>query len=194
VKLALAAALFFAAPVAAGDEAARLMGELMSGKPEVGAPFTLPDTAGRPRALAEFRGKLVLLYFGYMSCPDACPRDLAQVGGAIRALGPDGERVQPVFVTIDPARDAPEALRAYVAAFHPRFVALRGSEEETRRVARTFKVAFERTPPEQIEHAAFTFLLDGQGRYVAFFPPGTSASLMAEMLRQELDRGDGASR
>lgn len=172
-------------PIRAQDEASRLMGELMSGKSAVGTDFVLPDTTGRARSLAEFRGKVVLLYFGYLGCPDVCPTDLAQIARAMRSLGSEADGVQPLFVTLDPVHDAPAAIAAYVAAFHPRIVALRGTEEETRRVARAFKVYYEKRPDGTLDHAAFTFVLDRSGRYVSFFPPGTTAPRMTQMLREQ---------
>lgn len=172
-------------------DAGRLMKELMSGKVPVGGPFTLTDATGNPRALADFRGKVVLLYFGYTYCPDVCPTDLAIIGATLRALGRDGEAVQPLFITLDPVRDTPAVLREYVASFHPRFVALRGSEEETQRVALAYKVFYEKvrrpdTDVYFIDHMAFTFLLDREGKYVAFFPPGTNAERMGVMVREAL--------
>lgn len=172
-------------------DAARFMNELMSGKHPVGAPFALSDPEGRRVALADFRGKLVLLYFGYATCPDVCPTDLAIIGQLLRDLGTQGNEVQPLFVTLDPARDTPEVLRAYAAAFHPRFVALRGSEDELRRVATDFKVFFEKVPlpgsgTYAIDHTAYTFLLDRDGRFVTLFPPGTPAERMAVMVREQL--------
>jgi protein SCO1/2 len=174
-----------------GPDAARLMNELMSGKAAVGGPFTLADAWGKPRSLAEFRGKVVLLYFGYTFCPDVCPTDLAAIAAMLRSLGPHAAEVQPIFVTLDPERDKPEALRDYVAAFHPSFVALRGSDRETRRVATSFKVFYEKAPLPQsdaylVDHMAFTFLLDRNGEYVAFFPPGTKFERMAVMVREAL--------
>jgi protein SCO1/2 len=167
------------------------MGELMSGKVPVGAPFTLPDASGKPRSLWEFRGKLVLLYFGYTGCPDVCPTDLAFIAEALRSLGAQADAVQPVFVTLDPARDTPEVLREYAAAFDARFVALRGGEDETRRIARAWKVYYEKVPRPGgayfIDHMAFTFVLDRRGRYTALFPPGTPADRMVVMLRELLD-------
>ncbi|HLQ02625.1 MAG TPA: SCO family protein [Burkholderiales bacterium] len=173
------------------EGAARLMNELMSGKAPVGGPFTLEDQYGKRRGLADFRGKLVLLYFGYSFCPDVCPTDLAAMAQLVRTLGAEGDKLQPVFVTLDPERDTRELLRNYVAAFHPRFVALRGSEDEVRRVAAAYKVYFEKVRPPAssvylIDHMAFVFLLDREGKYVAFFPPGTSAERMATMVREVL--------
>jgi len=172
-------------------DAARLMNDLMSGKAQLGGPFTLEDQYGKRRSLVDFQGKLVLLYFGYTFCPDVCPTDLAAMAQAIRALGAEGNMLQPIFVTLDPERDTREILRNYAAAFHPRFVALRGNEEEVRRVATAYKIYFEKVRPPGssvylIDHMAFVFLLDRDGKYVAFFPPGTSAERMATMVREVL--------
>ena len=122
--------------------AARMMNELMSGKVPVGGPFTLVDSTGTRRNLAEFRGKVVLLYFGFLTCPDICPTDLLAIGKTIESLGRQGDQIQPLFITLDPERDTRDALRGYVASFHPRFVALTGSEAEVRRVATAYKVFF----------------------------------------------------
>jgi cytochrome oxidase Cu insertion factor (SCO1/SenC/PrrC family) len=175
-------------------DAARLMNELMSGKAQVGGPFTLTDQYGNSRSLGDFRGKFVLLYFGYAFCPDVCPTDLAAMAQAIRTLGKEGDKLLPVFVTLDPERDTQELLRNYVAAFHPRFVALRGTEDEVRRVATAYKVYFEKVKPPGssaylIDHMAFVFLLDRDGKYLAFFPPGTNAERMAVMVREVLAQG-----
>lgn len=172
-------------------DAPRLMGELMSGKAPVGGPFTLSDQNGQRRSLADFRGRLVLLYFGFASCPDVCPTDLAAVGSVLRLLGAEGDELQPVFVTLDPQRDTREVLGAYVASFHPRFVALSGTEEETRRVATSFKVAYEKVrlpgaATYSIDHTAYVFLLDREGRFVTLFPPGTPTERMATMVREQL--------
>ena len=163
------------------------MGELMSGKHEIGAPFTLYDPAGRRVSLADFEGKLVLLYFGFATCPDVCPTDLALIAQALRQVGT--EEVQPLFVTLDPQRDSPAVLREYVAAFHPAFVALTGTEAQVRRVATSFKVFFEKVPLAggyTIDHTAYTFLLDRRGKFVILFPPGTPPERMVEILREQV--------
>jgi protein SCO1/2 len=173
-------------------DAARLMQELMSGTHPIGAPFTLRDPDGRRVSLADFEGRLVLLYFGFASCPDVCPTDLALVAAALRRLGPAEADVQPIFVTLDPERDTPATLREYASAFHPRFIALTGSADEVRRVATDFKVFFEKvelpgTKTYSIDHTAYTFLLDRKGEFVILFPPGTPAERMEVMLREQLE-------
>jgi protein SCO1/2 len=167
------------------------MNELMSGKAPVGGPFTLTDQHGKRRSLSDFRGKLVLLYFGYTFCPDVCPTDLLAMARLMALMGADAGQVQPVFVTLDPARDTAAVLREYAAAFDARIVALRGSEAETRRVATLYKTFYEKpgaagSKNYVIDHTAFIYLIDREGRYVAFFPPGTTPERMQVMVREAL--------
>jgi cytochrome oxidase Cu insertion factor (SCO1/SenC/PrrC family) len=207
VGVAMALALCLTTPYAPANaqsgerraDAARLMNELMSGRAAVGVPFVLTNQHGKRVSLTDFRGKIVLLYFGFTFCPDVCPTDLLAIAQTIRSLGKAGDQVQPLFVTLDPARDTPDVLRGYVAAFHPRMVALTGSEDEIRRIATAYKVFFEKvTPPDSktyfIDHAAFTFLLDRNGKYVLFFPPGTPPERMTAMVRDELAAQAAVSR
>lgn len=173
------------------DYAMRLMNELMSGKAQVGGPFTLTDQHRKRRSLSDFRGKLVLLYFGYTYCPDVCPTDLLALARLMQLMGADADQLQPVFVTLDPARDTAAVLREYAAAFDARLVALRGTEAETRRVATLYKTYYEKVPASGsadyvIDHTAFIYLIDRDGRYVAFFPPGTAPERMMTMVREVL--------
>lgn len=173
------------------QDAARLMNELMSGQVPVGGPFSLQDQDGKRRALADFQGRVVLLYFGYISCPDVCPTDLQLLAELMQRLGGDAAQVQPIFVTLDPARDTTEIVKAYLAAFDERFVGLRGTAAETRRVATLYKTWYEVVRPKNsrtyfIDHTAYIYLLDKQGRYTAFFPPGTSSARMEVMVREVL--------
>lgn len=199
-----AAALAAAGAATAGDEpprradAARLMNELMSGRAPVGIPFTLTDQRGARVGQAEWRDRVVLLYFGYLFCPDACPTDLHAIADAIESLGAEGAKVQPVFVTLDPERDSAERVGRYAEAFHPRFAALRGSDAETRRVAEAYKVFYEKVPLRgggyAIDHTSFIYVLDGAGRYVGYFPPGTSGKRMGDFVRSLLQRPPAATR
>jgi len=169
-------------------DAARLMNYLMAGRGHIGGPFSLTDQRGQPAGPAQWHGKVVLLYFGYTSCPDACPTDLAAIAAAIEALGPLGSQVQPVFVTLDPSRDKSELIGRYAESFHPRFAALHGSEAQTREVATAYKVYFEKvsnsgTGRYSIDHTSFIYVLDADGDYAGFFPPGTSGARIAERVR-----------
>ena len=167
------------------------MNELMAGNAPIGGPFVLTDQDGYLTGPEQWRGRISLLYFGYMFCPDACPAALSDMGAAIEALGASGARVQPVFVTLDPKRDTPKLRGDYARSFNPRFLALGGTEDEVRRVALTYKVFYEEVPLAGsdhylIDHTSFTYVLDSNGQYVGYFPPGTSASRMAEQLRNLL--------
>ena len=163
----------------------------MSGKVAVGGDFTLTSAHGKAVSLRDFRGKLVLLYFGFATCPDICPTDLAEIGKALRALGSAARDIQPIFVTLDPQRDTQAILREYAAAFHPRMVALTGTPDEIRAVAERYKVFYEPVPLPgaagyTLDHTAFTYLIDREGKYIGIFPPGTHYDRMARMLRDEL--------
>jgi len=112
-------------------ESVRLMSELMSGKGQVGGPFTLLDQAGKKRSLAEFKGKIVLIYFVYMFCPDICPTDLSNLACLLKRLGKDRDQVQTIIITLDPARDTPELIGIYAQHFDKRILGLRGTEQQT---------------------------------------------------------------
>jgi protein SCO1/2 len=188
-----AAALLLAACCAGAHQPrspAELMDALMWNREAIGGPFTLVDTRGRPRSEREFRGKLLLVYFGFTRCADVCPTDLQQISAALERLGAEADEVQPVFITLDPARDTPARLSSYAAAFHPRLLALTGTEEAVQRVADAYRVYYRKVPtgPGEytIDHAAMLYLLGRDGRYQGFLPPGTPAARIAEVLRSRL--------
>jgi cytochrome oxidase Cu insertion factor (SCO1/SenC/PrrC family) len=171
--------------------AARLMDDLMWGRGHVGGPFELIDQAGRTRTDRDFRGKLLLVYFGYTTCPDICPTDLAQIGLAIDKLGTAGDEVQPIFISVDPDRDTTKVLADYVPSFHPRLIGLTGTAAQIRAVADAYKAYYAKYQPEGggiylIDHTGFTYLMGRSGEYLGFFPPGTSADRMVEIMRQHL--------
>jgi protein SCO1 len=174
--------------------AARLMDDLMWNHGPIGGPFALIDHTGRPRTDKDFRGKLLLIYFGYSYCPDVCPTDLQQIGLAVDRLGPDGEAVQPLFITLDPERDTAAHLADYVPLFHPRLIGVTGSAEEIRRAALAYKVYYARyyppgSPDYVIDHSSFIYLVDESGTYIGFFPTGTTADRMIEIIRLHLPEG-----
>jgi protein SCO1/2 len=150
--------------------------------------FALPDASGQPRTLADFKGKVVVVFFGYTQCPDVCPTTMAELAEVKRALGADGAKVQGVFVTIDPERDTPELLKAYVANFGPDFVALRGSPEQLKALVKDFKVFYAKVPGKTegsytMDHTAGSYIFDGQGRVRLFTRYGTGAKALAEDLK-----------
>ena len=155
---------------------------------DFGRELALPDAAGRPRSLADFRGKVTVIFFGYAQCPDVCPTALAELAQARRALGPAGQDVQGVFVTVDPERDTPEMLKAYVASFDPSFVALRGSPEQTREAAKAFKIFYARVPGKTegsytVDHTAGAYVLDREARLRLFTRHGTGAEALVHDLK-----------
>jgi cytochrome oxidase Cu insertion factor (SCO1/SenC/PrrC family) len=170
--------------------AARLMDDLMWNRGPIGGPFALIDQAGDPRTDENFRGKLLLIYFGYSYCPDVCPTDLQQIGLAVDRLGAAGGTVQPLFITLDPERDTAAHLAEYVPLFHPRLIGLTGSAEQIRGVASAYKVYYAKYPPGSadyvIDHSSFIYLVDENGKYIGFFPPGTTADRMVEIIRMHL--------
>jgi protein SCO1/2 len=171
-------------------ESTRLMNDLMSGKGQVGGPFTLLDHTGKKRSLAEFKGKVVLIYFGYMFCPDICPTDLSNLAGLLKRLGKDSDQVQTIFITLDPERDTPELIGRYVQHFDKRILGLRGTEQQTKQVATQYKTFYEKVSLNGnqyvIDHTAFIYIMNRAGKYVAFFPPGTSPERMEIMVREAL--------
>ena len=175
-------------------ESTRLMSELMSGKGQVGGPFTLLDQTGKKRSLAEFKGQVVLIYFGYMSCPDICPTDLINLAGLLKRLGKESEQVQAIFITLDPARDTPELIGKYVQYFDKRILGLRGTEQQTKEVATKYKTFYEKISLKSnqyvIDHTAFIYIVNRAGKYLAFFPPGTSPERMEVMVREALANSD----
>jgi protein SCO1/2 len=171
--------------------AAELMDAVMWSREPIGGPFALTDQNGARRTDADFRGKLMLVYFGFTHCPDVCPTDLQQIGLAVDQLGGAGEMVQPIFITVDPERDTADHLKDYMPLFHPRFVGLTGDAAAIRDAARAYRVYYQKVEREDksdytVDHSAFIYLTDRDGRYLGFFPPGTSAERLAETMRSRL--------
>ena len=156
-----------------------------------GRDFALTAHDGRPRALADFRGKAVVMFFGFTQCPDVCPTALSTLAEAKRELGDDGARVQGIFVTIDPERDTPQLLASYVPAFDPSFLGLYGDAAATERVAKEFKVIYRKVPgptPETytMDHSAGMYVFDPQGRLRLYVSHGTPADALVHDLRELL--------
>jgi protein SCO1 len=155
---------------------------------EYGKDFALPDTEGRMRSIKDFQGKAVVVFFGYTQCPDACPTTMAEIGEAKKMLGPDGGKVQGVFITVDPERDTPELLKAYVANFGPDMVALRGNAAQTAAVAKEFKVFYKRVDSKApgsylMEHTASSYVFDPQGRLRLYSRYGSGTQALADDLK-----------
>lgn len=151
-----------------------------------GRDFRLTDPDGKERTLADFRGKYVLVFFGFVLCPQVCPTVLLHAAEARKMLGADGERVQVLVITVDPERDTAELLKEYAAAFDPSFIALRGDAARTREVAAEFRVYYQKVPTGStytVEHTALTFVFDGRGRLRLTMPHRQTAEQMAADLR-----------
>jgi cytochrome oxidase Cu insertion factor (SCO1/SenC/PrrC family) len=197
--LAMAMLLVFGGiPMASGAQqpersAAELMDVVMWNREPIGGSFTLVDHNGVRRTDADFRGKLMLVYFGFSSCPDICPTDLQAIGLALDQLGNAGEEVQPVFITVDPERDTPQLLADYVPMFHPRLIGLSGDATSIREAASAYRVYYAKVPRTDgsnytVDHSGFIYLMDRGGQYLGFFPPGTPPDRMTEVIRPLLGR------
>ena len=154
--------------------------------------LSLTDPDGERRSLAEFKGRVVVVFFGFTQCPDVCPTTLVELAAVKKQLGADGERVQGLFVTVDPERDTPELLKAYVDNFGAGFIALRGTPEETLAAAKQFKVFYAKVPGKTessytIDHTAGSYLFDPQGRVRLFTRHGAGPEALVHDLRLLLD-------
>ena len=155
---------------------------------EYARSLSLQDPDGRTRSLAEFKGKVVVVFFGYTQCPDVCPATMAELAEVKRTLGADGARVQGIFVTVDPARDSAELLKAYTANFGPDILGLRGTPEQTTAAAKEFKVFFNLVPGKTdtsytVDHTAGSYVFDAKGRVRLFTRYGTGAQALADDLK-----------
>jgi protein SCO1/2 len=156
--------------------------------------FQLADHNGQQRSLKDFRGKLVVLFFGFTQCPDVCPTTMGEVAEAKRLMGADGARVQGLFLTVDPERDTPEVLKAYMQNFDPTFLALRGTPEQLAAVAKEYKVYYKKVPGTtptsySMDHSAASYVYDTQGRLRLYTRYGTGPQALASDL-QLLIKGD----
>ena len=186
------------AVVVAGVIAERRLSESQSGPqgatvtaPEVkiGGPFTLTDQTGKQVTEADFRGKYMLIFFGYTYCPDVCPTSLTQISTAMDILGDKAKQVVPTLVTIDPDRDTPEVLKDYVAHFHPSVVGLTGTPEQIKQVAKAYRVYYAKVPSEAgnkddylMDHSAVIYLMGPDGKFVAHFTNTTDGETMAAKI------------
>ncbi len=155
---------------------------------EYARDFELDDSEGKRRRLADFKGKVTVVFFGFTQCPDVCPATMLELAEVKKALGADGQRVQGIFITIDPERDTAAVLKAYVSNFSPDFVALRGSVDETKAVAKQFKVFYAKVPGKgdgsyTMDHTAGSYVFDTQGRIRLFTRHGTGTEALLHDLR-----------
>ncbi len=161
---------------------------------EYARQLSLQDPDGKTRTLADFKGKVTVVFFGYTQCPDVCPTTMAELAQVKKTLGADGERVQGVFVTIDPERDTPELLKAYMGSFDPSFVALRGTPDQTAATAKEFKVFYAKVPGKTegsytMDHTAGSYVFDTSGKLRLFVRYGSGADALAADLKALLAAG-----
>lgn len=169
-----------------------------------GGSFTLVDQYGKTRTDRDFRGRFLLVYFGYTYCPSICPTNLVHMADALTRLGAAAERVQPVFITIDPMRDTPAQIRAYVDSFGERFIGLTGSEAQIRDVARKYRVHRRKVQDPDaapdakdaylVDHSSITHLVGPDGKFVTLFPHDTTGEVMARRMKKYLAPGKAARR
>jgi protein SCO1/2 len=150
--------------------------------------FALTDHTGKQRTLADFKGKAVLVFFGFMNCPDVCPTTMAEMAGVMKDLGPLADRVQVLFITVDPERDTPELLAKYVPAFDPRFLGLTGDKAAIEKVAKEFRVFYQKSPGKEpgsysMDHTAGSYVFDPQGRVRLFVRHGQGGEPIAHDLK-----------
>lgn len=170
----------------------RVLPGTVSGEALIGGPFQLTDQDGNAVTEQTYKGKLMLIYFGFTYCPDACPTALGVMSAALDKLDVAAERVVPILITVDPERDTPEVLKDYVSNFHPRMVGLTGTKEEVAQAAKAYRVFYEKTPNESapaeygMNHTSIIYLMGPDGTYVAHFNPTTSVDAMSEKLNKLL--------
>ncbi|HEY4135559.1 MAG TPA: SCO family protein [Alphaproteobacteria bacterium] len=158
---------------------------------DLGGPFNLVDQDDRPVTDATFAGKFMLIYFGFTYCPDVCPTEMQTMATAIDELGPSGDKVQPMLISVDPERDRPSQLKDYVAAFHPRMMGLTGTDEQIAAVAKAYRVYYSKNAPDadgayNVDHTSFVYLMGPDGKLRSVFRGGASPELMVAELKAQL--------
>lgn len=160
--------------------------------PGIGGPFRLTDQNGKVRTDQDFRGKIMLVEFGYTFCPDICPLGLQLFADVLDKLGPDAAKVQPIFITVDPARDTVTQLHNYVDHFSPRIVGLTGSEDDIAKVAREYRVYYKlgsdhaTNPNYSVDHSAILYVMDRNGKFVGHFTHETPVDQVVASIRSHL--------
>jgi protein SCO1/2 len=182
---ALAFKAFYLTPGSRGTD------DAPSGAVGIGGPFTLTDQNGTVRHASDFRGKLMLVYFGYTYCPDVCPTELQTMSQALDILGAKGTAVQPIFITVDPERDTVAEMKSYAANFSPRLLALTGTAEQVAAAAKAYKVFYRKAPQPDggdylMDHSSIVYLMGRDGQYLAHFSGGTTAEQMAAAIAKHL--------
>jgi protein SCO1/2 len=165
---------------------------ITSGQALIGGPFELVGKDGKTVTDKDFRGRYMLVFFGFTHCPDICPAELQVMSAALNDLGDKADQVVPIFITVDPKRDTPQLVTAYVENFGPNFVGLTGSPEAVDKAAKAYRVTYQKFQEEgagdnySVDHSALVYLMGPDGKFVTHFPYGTSPEKMADTLRRYL--------
>ena len=187
-----------AAAAAAGFAIANYSGLLGSqsvvesiGMPKVGGPFALVDQDNKPVTDATYRGKVMVVYFGYTFCPDVCPTELAKIATAVDSLGKDADQVAPIFITVDPTRDTPDKMKSYVEQFDKRMIGLTGSADQVSQVAKEYRVYSAKSGDTSgqyylVDHTSFIYLMDRTGKYSGIARPDDPPEALAASIRDLL--------
>lgn len=165
-----------------------------TGIAKIGGPFQLTDHYNELRTDADFKGRLLLIYFGYTSCPDVCPTGLQVISSALEAIHSTDKLVQPLFITVDPERDTPSRLKDYLSNFHPSILGMTGTNSQIKNAAKSFRVYFRKNDEEKdkptdnylMDHSSIIFLMDRKGRYLTHFSHQTQPSKLAAALRENI--------
>jgi protein SCO1/2 len=166
--------------------------QISTGKALIGGPFTLTEHTGRRVTEEDFKGRFTLIYFGYTFCPDVCPAELQVMSAALDQLGKKGEKVTPVFVTIDPERDTVEQMKSYVSNFHKRLVGLTGSLKEIRAATKVYRIYYKKVADDSsstdylMDHSSIVYLMSPEGEYLTHFAYGTGVDKMAKGIAKFL--------
>lgn len=193
VILAAVSSAVLAACDAPGGSQAVFRGADITGA-DYARTLSLPDISGQPRSLSDFKGKVTVVFFGYTQCPDVCPTTMAELAQVKKSLGADGDKLQGVFVTIDPERDTPQILQSYLASFDPSFIALRGTAEQTQAAAKEFKIFYAKVPGKvegsyTMDHTAGAFVIDRDGNPRLFERYGAGAPALLSDVKALLASG-----
>ena len=171
-------------------------GSRTEGRALVGGPFSLADTDGKRVTDRDFRGKLMLVFFGYTHYPDVCPTELQNMATVLEKLGPDAKQVAPIFISVDPARDTPEALSAYVNNFSPLIKGLTGAQDEVASAAKAYRVYFKKADggPDNftVDHSVFVYLMDRDGNYITHFMFNSPPENMVNVIKKHISGDKGS--
>jgi cytochrome oxidase Cu insertion factor (SCO1/SenC/PrrC family) len=173
-----------------GDRMAGIGQAVVTGTAEVGGPFKLLDQSGHERADGDFHGRYLLVYFGYTRCPDVCPTTLAVMADALARIGQRRQKIAPIFITIDPERDTPKALKAYLESFGPDFVGLTGNSDAVRKVASAYRVFYSKHPLSGggygMDHTSVIYLMGPDGKFVTYYDETLGPDALAADLKKRV--------